>query len=231
MFFTGEEALREVAKLDGQWNWALVGPDPVKLPLAGGGPGSVEEMRNSIGKHAHSYGLLRMTFGVEAATTKLIFIHASDPIDSGNFSAAERGRALSVEPEMDKALRRFVAFSAKVTIHTPEDCTAEALVQKLQESKQGVSGKMLTVENFKIALEHHKEQYPWVLGDDERLKLEAELLREGLAGGHRIRGTPSTSLTPSAVAPPPPPPPPAAQSEPSPESSSSRVAMSRTCMG
>merc|ERR1719189_2306929 len=72
MFSNGEEALREVAKADGLWNWALVGPDATKFPLAGGGMGGVEEMRGVVGHRAHSFGLLRMTFGVGAeARTKL----------------------------------------------------------------------------------------------------------------------------------------------------------------
>lgn len=125
-------------------------------------------MRGAIGRHPHSFGLLRMTFDVEATTTKFIFIHAFDPINSGNFSAVERGQALSVEPEMDKALRRFAAFSVKVQVRTPEDCTAEALVEKLQEFMQGMSDEVLTVENFKKAVEHHKKQHPEMLGDFER---------------------------------------------------------------
>merc|ERR1719414_2584158 len=142
MFFTGEEALREVAKPDGQWNWALVGPDPVKLPLAGGGPGSVEEMRNSIGKHAHSYGLLRMTFGVgDKAKTKFLFIHAADDIDSGNFTARERGQALATEPAMHKAIYAMSAFAAKAQLHSPDECTVETLIAKLRAVARGLEEK------------------------------------------------------------------------------------------
>lgn len=159
-FFTGEEALREVAKSDGLWNWALVGSDPEKLPLSGGGNKSVEEMRDAFGVHAHCFGLLRMTFGVgDEAAMKFLFIHASDDIDSGNFSTVERGRALAMEPKMDHAIRKFAAFSAKIRIYSPEECTVQALVEKLKSVVRGIDSKRLTVENFYAAVEHAKQQH------------------------------------------------------------------------
>merc|ERR1740121_2864927 len=106
-------------------------------------------MRSAIGKHAHSYGLLRMTFGVEAkAKTKFLFIHAADDIDSGSFSARERGQALAVEPAMHKKLYAMSAFAAKVPMHSAEECTVEYLIEKLKKVVRGVEEKAITVENF-----------------------------------------------------------------------------------
>lgn len=161
MFFTGEEALREVAKPDGAWNWALVGPDPRQLPLVGGGAGSVKEMRSAIGKHAHSYGLLRMTFGVEAkAKTKFLFIHAADDIDSGSFTARERGQALAVEPAMHKAIYSLHAFAAKVQLHSPSECTVEYMIDRLRSVVCGMDEKVITLENFYAAIEYHRLAHP-----------------------------------------------------------------------
>jgi hypothetical protein len=72
------------------WNWALVGPDPEKLPLACGGDGSVDEMRESLLQQAKEedhtqlqfYGLLRLNFGTsedpKKQRVKYVFLHVSN---------------------------------------------------------------------------------------------------------------------------------------------------------
>merc|ERR1719330_925717 len=98
----------------------------MSLPLAGGGAGSIEQMRDFVGIHAHSFGLIRLTFGVGSdAMTRHMFVHASDDIDSGKFSAVERGKAMSVAPAMEKAMRAFVNIAATVHVKSPEECTAD----------------------------------------------------------------------------------------------------------
>lgn len=167
--FSGEDALAEVAKEDGVWNWALIGPDATELPLSGGGKGSVEEMRDAIGKHAHSFGLLRMTFGVGAeANTRYLFIHASDAIDSGKFSAVERGQAMAVVPEMDRAIRRFAACSARVHIQSKDECSVETMVEKLRGVVRGLEAELVTVENFRAAVVHHRLQHPEEQEQDQK---------------------------------------------------------------
>merc|ERR1719491_2712442 len=163
-FFSGHDALQEVAKVDGLWNWALVGPDPEGLPLSGGGMGGIEEMGSAIGRHPHSFGLLRMNFGVDAsATAKFVFIHASDPIDSGKFLGARARAGLGRGARMDRALRRFAAFSTKVQIHDKKDCTVEHLVERVRGHVRGVrtqesSQEERTIEKFREAMDYHKEQ-------------------------------------------------------------------------
>jgi len=79
LFTKGSDALAAVAKPLGPWNWALFGPDPVALPIIGGGGGSVDEMRGCIEAHEKDvmFGLLRMGFGEgKLRRTKYIFIHA-----------------------------------------------------------------------------------------------------------------------------------------------------------
>lgn len=168
--FSGAEALREVAKVDGVWNWALVGPEPAQMPLSGGGTKSIEQMRGAFGKHAHCFGLLRMTFGIGSdAVTKFLFIHASDEVDSGKFSPLERGRALSMEPRMEEAIRKFSAFAAKIRIQTQAECTVESFVAKLRSVVSGMDVDRLTVDNFYAAVEHHKALHP---EEVEKQKLE-----------------------------------------------------------
>lgn len=147
--FSGEDALREVAKPSGQWNWALVAPDPVEMPLSGGGRGSIEEMRDTIGKHAHSFGLLRMEFGVPPdVKTRFLFIHASDPVDSGKFTAVQRGKAMAVVSKMEKFVQAIVAYAAKIDIQHPDECTIPNVVAKLLEVVRGMGSEGLTEAEF-----------------------------------------------------------------------------------
>lgn len=180
--FSGQDALNEVAKDDGLWNWVLIGPDPEVLPLSGGGKGSVDQMRQCIGKHAHSFGLLRMTFGVGAdAKIKFMFIHASDPIDSGNYSAVERGQAMGMEPVMDKAIRNYCHFAAKVHVQSPEECTVEHLVSELAKVVRGVDASIITVENFNAAVEHHKELNPDIVKEEKKTEEKAKHIEQMMA--------------------------------------------------
>lgn len=176
--FSGEDALSEVGKDDGRWNWALVGPDPERLPLAGGGAKSIEEMRGVFGKQAHCFGLLRMSFGVDNPETRFLYIHASDDIDSGNFSSVERGKAVAMEPKMEEAIRKFASFSAKIRLHSVEECTVESLVDKLRSVVRGVDTEILTVENFRAAVEAEKAQHPEEQQKEQQEEKKQEFLEK-----------------------------------------------------
>lgn len=179
VFFDGEEALREVAKEDGLWNWALVGPDAKKLPLSGGGMGGVEEMREAVGNHAHSFGLLRMTFGVGArARTKFVLVHTSDSIDSGNFTSMQHGRALASKPEMQKVIRRFAAIAAEIHIQSSEDCTVAHVVGKLSGVVRGVEANDISVGNFEAAVAQHKANHPEVAALEQERKAQQKLAQQ-----------------------------------------------------
>lgn len=146
--FTGEEALAEVAKNSGKWNWALVGPNSGSLPLSGGGAGGVEEMRGVISKHPHSFGLLRMAFGFGDLTrTVFIFVHASDALNSGGFSMKERGAAMSIWPAMEAAVNKFTPCTAKVRIQYKAECTVEFLVGKLRAIR-GMDSSLFTTAGY-----------------------------------------------------------------------------------
>lgn len=160
-FFYGAEALMNVAKVGGAWNWALVGPDPDELPLFAGGSGGIEEMRVAIQKqkHAHSFGLLRMSFGVIAeAKHRFLFVHTADPIDSGSFSSRERGKAAAMVPLMEKALKFFVSFTMAVRVEEPDQCTAEFFISKLTSVVSlFADAHLITLDRYHEALREHKE--------------------------------------------------------------------------
>jgi len=177
--FNGEEALAEVAKVDGTWNWALVGPDPVELPLSGGGRGGIEEMRDSIGKHAHSFGLLRIVFGVGTeAKKKFLFIHASDPIDSGNFSQVQRGKAMAVVSKMEQFMQAKIQYIAKIKLESQEDCTAEYVVGKINEVVRGMGSEGLTLDAYKAAWEFERKIHAAESIEKEKRQVEAKKVME-----------------------------------------------------
>jgi len=176
-FLSGADALTEVAKEDGRWNWVLVGPDPSSLPLSGGGSRSVEEMRGAFTNHAHSFGLLRMTFGVDAdAITKFLFIHAADESDSGNFSRMERGQAAAMEPQMENAIRQFAPHSAKIVLRSQEECTVENLVAKLRSVVGNLDLELITVEHFHAAVMRWEEEHPELLALEKKKKQHFDIL-------------------------------------------------------
>merc|ERR1719416_384544 len=74
-FFTGEDAMHEVAKEDGVWDWALVGPDPEKLPLAAGGHGRVEDMQAVLSNFPILFGLVRLSFAPAEGKTVHKFVY------------------------------------------------------------------------------------------------------------------------------------------------------------
>lgn len=160
-FFTGEDAILEVIKDDGAWNWVLIGPDPETLPLSGGGPLGIDEMQGALGNMSHSFGLLRMSFGVGADNvTKWLFIHAVDEDNNAGASRMERGQAAAMEPQMEEAIRKFVPFSAKVNIQSREDCTVDVMLEKLTSVVNVMDSAMLTKENFNASFQDYLDKHP-----------------------------------------------------------------------
>merc|ERR1712232_542772 len=107
-----------------------------------------------------------------------MFIHISDPIDSGRFSAVERGKANAMEPKMDQAISRFVGFSAKVHIEHEEDCSVEYLIDKFRKVVRGVDLNLITVENFKAAVDHQKELHAEQVAREVERALSLEQMRQ-----------------------------------------------------
>ncbi|CAK0802922.1 unnamed protein product [Prorocentrum cordatum] len=123
-FFEGRAALAEVAKPEGAWNWALVGPDPEKLPLACGGDGSVDEMRESLLQQAREedhaqlqfYGLMRLNFGTsedpKKQRVKYVFMHVSNA-DSEQTAGKAVTAPQAADPEEPPASRACPPASSR----------------------------------------------------------------------------------------------------------------------
>jgi len=147
--FSGEEALAEVACEDGRWNWAIVGTDPVELPLFGGGDGGLKEMREGIEAGTACFGLLQMTFGRGgAALQRLVFVYVSENITGRNFDEIAGVKASCLE-----VANRFATPAAVLHLEDNQACTLEGLISEL---RQGVSDaaevEQLTVEAYQQGL-------------------------------------------------------------------------------
>merc|ERR1719433_1380123 len=154
-------ALSEVAKHDGLWNWCLVGPDAIELPLAAGGMGGVTEMRAALGQHANLFGLLRMTFGVEAdARTEFVCVHVFDPIACGEFNQWQYETDSGNKSQMIAAIHGFAACVATIDIESHRDCIEGCIIKKLCRTVSGPEAKTISVDSFTAALEHRREQLP-----------------------------------------------------------------------
>jgi hypothetical protein len=114
--FSGDEAFKVVAKVDGAWNWAMVAPDEQTLPLIGGGAGSVEEMKDCMVQHqaesseSNFFCLIRLTFGTGSLRrNKWAFIHLAcfdEEAHDRRLEEAQAGATASREPGMHKGPRR-----------------------------------------------------------------------------------------------------------------------------
>merc|ERR1740123_2631357 len=148
--FDGAQALDEVSSADGKWDWALLGPDPHMLPLAGGGSGSIEGMASVMKQHAHSYGLMRMAFS-EGDVTKVfyIFLHAADMDNIKSFAIKERGDAMLMEPKMEAAVRRYIDYDVKIDVNSQRECNVPSIIELLQDELRGRPvSNIISVENY-----------------------------------------------------------------------------------
>lgn len=101
MILNGKDGLKEVGKKDGKWNWCLVGPNPEKLPLVGGGMGSIDDLRDCLARQeaemekekqfVNFYGLMRLKFGTgRMSRIKYAFLQASRVDDKADEVAAAK---------------------------------------------------------------------------------------------------------------------------------------------
>lgn len=163
VFFDGAEALAEVAKADGKWNWVLIGPDANKLPLAGGGPGAISEMKATLGEHPNTFGVLRLRFG---SKTQWVYIIASNVDDeSGSaVSMRERGQQVARRAMMERAIGRYVQTHTQIVINNMEDCTPENVVGFL--AKRQADGTLFTVERYREGFAYFRKLHPEMFTDD-----------------------------------------------------------------
>lgn len=130
----GREAMLLVAKTTGPWNWAFVGADATGLPLAGGGPGSVSEMRNCLAtqrKHAVMFGLCRVLVGTgNMRRTRHVFVIASH--EEAGFGAMATGRAMLARGAMEKVIHQIANYVATVEVKHAEDLTLKAVLDMVE---------------------------------------------------------------------------------------------------
>jgi len=157
VFYDGLQALQEVAKPDGGWNWALVGPDPVNMPLSAGGFGLVEDMQDALGNFPILFGLIRFSFKYavhygdgKASVVKHVFIQASnsDDEDGGKFNARQRGQAIAVEGKMVEVMKGLANFAVKVEVTSKELCNTINMILGLQKAASGADAKIISVDNY-----------------------------------------------------------------------------------
>lgn len=150
-----------MAKEDGSWDWALVGPDPETLPITGGGSVGLEELHGAAVGHANSFGLLRLHFGTgSSARCKWVFLH----VCVASMAVKERGQAMAIEPKMHKAIHAIRSFSARVQLLSQADCTVEWIVDQLQgalrHQVQDTDSEFISVTNYFTAAEERKLRNP-----------------------------------------------------------------------
>lgn len=209
---TGRQALEAVASPKGQWNWALVGPDPKNLPLAGGGSGSIDEMRECLchqEKSAVLFGLLRLNFGTgRIRVNRHVFVMASGIDEAfsegGGGNMVARGKAMNKRPMMEKELDAIAHSHAKIVVQHKTDLSVEYIIETLKKSTTA-DAELVTVENFNIALAEFKDS----LNDDGKVvekpkAKKAESTGEGADAGAE-GDTASTRRRVSSCAAPPPP--------------------------
>jgi len=153
----GPEALKQVGSEKGAWNWCLIGADPKELPLAGGGAGFVDEMRDCLITHGHAvlFGLIRCAFtrhcksAADGLTFKWVFVSAT--LDGGTMTAVQRGRAVSKRPVMEKAIKGFAHTVLSLDLTDAEDLTTDFVVSKLNAISKGASDGVLQIPAYESA--------------------------------------------------------------------------------
>lgn len=131
LFSTADDAIKAVAS-GGAWNWVLLGPDHEKLPLLGGGSGSVDEMRDCAKKHDDQvmFGLLRMSFGTaRLKRTKYASIH----IIGSAVPAVKRGKMNSERPHMEKKFKTMCNCQIHKNDVAADDLTLEDFINLVKQ--------------------------------------------------------------------------------------------------
>lgn len=155
---TGREALQAVGEAGGDWNWALVGPDPEELPLAGGGWGSCDDIRKCVegSEHLNLFGALRLDFGAgKQMKRKFVFIHASRvderSSDDKGPSVRRHGQGMAQQGAMEKALSAFAKFAVTFEAKSLQDLELEAIIAKVHKASTA-DAEMITSEAYREAI-------------------------------------------------------------------------------
>jgi hypothetical protein len=144
----------------------MMGPDPIELPVVGGGNGSVDELREFLLDQSQTvlFGVLRMGFGEgRLRRTKHIFIQANGT----DMSAVKRGKFSAAKPQMDKAIGAQVSCSVSIELNAPQDLLLENIIERVRKAAV-VDDEVLegdkapksafTVEAFREALKEEQKE-------------------------------------------------------------------------
>lgn len=174
--FTGRDALTAVASPDGHWNWALVGPDPECLPLAGGGSGSIDQMRGCLQKTGSAVlcGLLRLDFGTgRFKRSKYVFLNTNIENLEEVSTAVARGKAIGKLPAMHKALAQFVKYTVQIEITQMEDINVTSIIDRVRKVST-VDEEDISAELFYAALAEFRSKLPPEEVETEMTEVEQE---------------------------------------------------------
>jgi len=164
-FTSGRDALRAVAEPLGPWNWVLVGPDPVQLPLVAGGAGSIEELQKYLAAHDDGvfFGLLRLGFGAgRLRRTKYIFVH----VYGARVPAVRRGQLALHRVVMEKAVATFACCAVHFVDSVAEDLSLQMMIERVRRCgsvDDDVLGndeaglKRLSSDSFREALSEERQ--------------------------------------------------------------------------
>jgi len=142
--------------------------DPQGLPLANGGSGSVEEMREFLSQNQDQVlsGLLRLGFGTgRLRRTKHALVHWVGE----RVAAVSRGRLLARRPDMERALGAGLACSVSIEVTCLEDLTLEVIIERVRRASildDDVVGRdspqqnVFSVESFREALREEQSRKP-----------------------------------------------------------------------
>lgn len=164
VFFSGEQAVKEVAKANGIWNWALVGhADADMFNLFAGGAGVVEDMQEALGSHPYLSGVVRMTFAHPGGnTTKWVSVHAPYA-DNGD--------------KMVEALKLIVDVSAKAQLRSQDDCTSAFVIDALRKAATVEDADVFTEDNYLRAKQQESLEVGQTLGSQEEKARAAEKMQ------------------------------------------------------
>lgn len=133
--FSGEEAVHEVAKYDGFWDWVMLMPEE-ELSVRGGGRGGILEMAEARADIPHHFGLLRMCFG-ELEKTKWIQVSTCVPTESEDAKLVRQdsfAKACEMISPMNAKISTYANVAVSVSLNRAEEFTPEFLIEKLCEA-------------------------------------------------------------------------------------------------
>lgn len=123
---TADDALAELARPTGKYNWAIL--EPTKFALHNAGMGSMEEMKEWFDADKVMFGVLRLSFGKEPPVTKHTFIHWIGP----SVSAVKRGQWNSKFEAAQTEFKKHLTINHFITATDLDDLDLHDLVHDIK---------------------------------------------------------------------------------------------------